>query len=125
MPGPLLFRDQARTTQILAGATALADAVRVTACWSRASRAFRCSATTHDRHAALPRGEGAGLRSARAIDAMKRGCYGACALCRRAIAIEHLRWSPDTVVCDACEREVRPDLERPVWADPRATQAGE
>jgi hypothetical protein len=61
----------------------------------------------------------------RAVDAMKRDRYGACARCRRAIAIERLRRAPDTVVCDACEREVWPDLDEPARTGRRASRAAE
>lgn len=61
----------------------------------------------------------------RAIDAVKRGRYGACVRCRGSIAIERLRQAPDALVCDACEREVWPDLGRPAWDEPRAPQAAE
>jgi len=53
-----------------------------------------------------------------ALDAMRRGRYGECARCHGAIAIERLRETPGSVVCAACEREVWPDRDVPVWAEP-------
>jgi len=55
----------------------------------------------------------------RALAAIERGRYGSCARCKGFIDIERLRETPDTAVCDACEREVWPDRDRPAWAEPR------
>jgi RNA polymerase-binding transcription factor DksA len=52
----------------------------------------------------------------RALDALRRGRYGDCARCKEPIDVERLREAPDTVVCEACERAVWPDPNRPGWA---------
>jgi RNA polymerase-binding transcription factor DksA len=55
----------------------------------------------------------------RALAAIERGRFGTCARCKGVIDVERLRETPDTAVCDACEREVWPDRDRPAWAEPQ------
>jgi RNA polymerase-binding transcription factor DksA len=47
----------------------------------------------------------------RALDAMARGRFGACARCGGPIEVSRLRDSPDTLVCTSCARAALPEAE--------------